>query len=515
MVFRSCTLIKEEKYYGLLCMVRLQDDGSVHVVHRNHLVATLPSDDSECFAGRGSGFLFRRYEVADPLGQALTTVDFLAIYVNQVCQLKLKPGRGVLCDASCPVTHDQGVDDMVFTCAGRHQKMQGGRYTFAIGCRVFARLTGENTVVFVCAEMHGNEEGHSLFWTADSLRSALREYVKEDLVGQRLRLMFPRCSPVLYEADPVSINDLSLPLHTTILSQLDVESQWRVRRVCTLWSCLQSTENVFKQHILIDVRPHRHVTIANDSLPGEYDTYRDHKIQALLGNSLSPSTRSLTLRADGVDLGERLWMIQAVISAQGLRLPWLLVQNGGGSFLRDPNVSFLSICHGPPNGALQCLNVSEVLTVCEQLVLMDYDVSAALIGSVVNIMHCGHEWEVFDRESGFMRRNWASCSPVVIPRLQFRHTETSADQLRGFLAAVDEQCPAVSREVRKKITAVYARWMKDYPGQWGGMRMFLQLFNCLRADDIPQRWQGMDLRQLQAASLTKVTFAALNACYRR
>ncbi|XP_055356757.1 uncharacterized protein LOC129601867, partial [Paramacrobiotus metropolitanus] len=195
MVFRSCTLIKEEKYYGLLCMVRLQDDGSVHVVHRNHLVTTLPPDDSECFAGRRSGFLFRRYEIAVPLGQALTTVDFLAIYVNQVCQLKLKPGRGVLCDASCPVTHDQGVDDMVFTCAGRHQKMQGARYTFAIGCRVFARLTDDHTVVFVCAEMHGNEEGHSLFWTADSLRSALLDYVKEDLVGQRLRLMFLAAAP--------------------------------------------------------------------------------------------------------------------------------------------------------------------------------------------------------------------------------------------------------------------------------------------------------------------------------
>ncbi|XP_055348971.1 uncharacterized protein LOC129595866 [Paramacrobiotus metropolitanus] len=97
----------------------------------------------------------------------------------------------------------------------------------------------------------------------------------------------------------------------------------------------------------------------------------------------------------------------------------------------------------------------------------------------------------------------------------FRSVDAPAEQTRILLAAANDHCPVVSPSVHEKVTAMHARWVRtlNYPEQWTGIRVFLQLFNSFHLDDTSQRWNQMDLRKLDIAVLTRITFAALDGCF--
>ncbi|XP_055350251.1 uncharacterized protein LOC129596876 [Paramacrobiotus metropolitanus] len=105
---------------------------------------------------------------------------------------------------------------------------------------------------------------------------------------------------------------------------------------------------------------------------------------------------------------------------------------------------------------------------------------------------------------------------VTIPWLRFCCTETAAEKCQRFLAALNDSCPPVTQRVLNKVTAMHARWRQtlDTPYQRAGILGFLQMFNGVRGDGIPQCWDQIDLRQLDCTVLNKLTFAALDAYYK-
>ncbi|XP_055354771.1 uncharacterized protein LOC129600311 [Paramacrobiotus metropolitanus] len=106
-------------------------------------------------------------------------------------------------------------------------------------------------------------------------------------------------------------------------------------------------------------------------------------------------------------------------------------------------------------------------------------------------------------------------SPVIIPCLCFRSSQTPTEHMRILLEALNDQCPAVSQRVFKKVKTIHARWVQTvaYPDQWNSIALFLYLFNHLRPGDAPKEWDTLDLRQLDIAELSPITFAALDGCF--
>ncbi|XP_055329817.1 uncharacterized protein LOC129582332 [Paramacrobiotus metropolitanus] len=212
----------------------------------------------------------------------------------------------------------------------------------------------------------------------------------------------------------------------------------------------------------------------------------------------------------------RMSIIARLMQLEDLRLPLVIVKNG-----RDPvqyaSSSFLSIRRKPRNGQLDSPGLSELMTVCDRLVLVNFIATATIIGSARQLMFPYAPSQLPDSEIPFFRLNPASdCCEVSIPILRFNCTDTAECQRRALLAAANAQCPPVSQRVLEKVKAIHARWVRTfgYPDEWAGIRNFLQVFNNLSPEDNPQRWDSMDLRQLDIASLSNATFAALNGFYK-
>ncbi|XP_055348713.1 uncharacterized protein LOC129595661 isoform X2 [Paramacrobiotus metropolitanus] len=346
-----------------------------------------------------------------------------------------------------------------------------------------------------------------------------------------------------HEVEEMSITELPLPVMVSVLLYLDVDSQWRTSRVCALWRIL-FRQDVNQRHIVFDlctvceIKPYSVPDKDIHALHGiDYDTVRDYaayltyKVAVMLDRVSPTRTQTLALTEEGnhfhfyFDLAQRMTLTATVLFRNGVRLPLIIVRNGRDAtleweswdaYLRETDCFlFVYMCH---SGSLVCAGLPELMTVCEQLVLINFTVMHLPTQAAAWILRHDPASELPVSERALMRSEYSGVlrCPVIIPCVRFRSVESADEQARNLLATVNAHWPAVSQRVYKKVTAMHARWVRtlDYPDQWTGIRIFLQMFNPHCPDTTSQRWDSMDLRQLDIAGLNNITFAALDGLFR-
>ncbi|XP_055347184.1 uncharacterized protein LOC129594510 [Paramacrobiotus metropolitanus] len=214
----------------------------------------------------------------------------------------------------------------------------------------------------------------------------------------------------------------------------------------------------------------------------------------------------------------QLETVERVLKPKDICLPSLVINYAGP--LTD--ITFFPILsprrsrfHHFHNYTFECTALSDIMRVCKQLTLINVRAAEAIIGSAIQILYLDMEAALPEPERRvFMRPGHVVKWDIIIPLLRFYSTETPAEQWRVFLAAANANCPVVSQAAFRKVTQLYAPWEQTlvYPDEWVGIRIFLQMLKEPCPAD-PQRWETMDLRQLDISTLTNVTVAALDACY--
>ncbi|XP_055350259.1 uncharacterized protein LOC129596885 [Paramacrobiotus metropolitanus] len=485
---------------------------------RNHMTDELPQpDDGESFFGRTTGFLYKKYVIDFPAANLLTEMDFIVPFLARTCHLSWEWCDGE-CESECQFEYFISEDEVTFYCTGLHA-LSGEGYVMELGFRVFARL-GSDTVTFICAEMNVDEEGRSMFWTEDALKKACEYYFGNRMTEPLVSMVTTPCDRNQFDMEEFSIRALSHPVIGCILCCLDLDSQFRASRVCALWRILYR-HYVNNRHILIDLSAACGNQPQNSDLLVQYHDCLMYKLVNLLQRILSKQTHTLALtdnqksrRQSALVLKEIMSAINTFAQAKKIRLPRLIVKNCRYSET-SPLHSFLAIKHCSHANRFECASLSQLMSVCDQLMLINFDASSALVGSAELTLLTGDETNLPEFERAFWREFPPDDFRICIPFLQFKSTETPAEQCRMLLAAANDRCPIVSPRVNRKVAAIHARWVHrlNYPEQWARIRIFLKLFNCLRLNDNVQRWDALDLRELNIGLLTNVTYAVLNACY--
>ncbi|XP_055345022.1 uncharacterized protein LOC129592901 isoform X2 [Paramacrobiotus metropolitanus] len=478
-----------------------------HIVHRNYFVKDFPlPDDGDSFYERTTGFLYKKYVLKFPEAHLLPEVDFLPAFLGPISQLAVNRSRDPCC-ANCCFRRTVLIDRSNFVCQSSH----GQLYPIELGCRVFVQV-GFDLVTFICAEMQSDTAGRIMFWNEESLRNAWENYLAEKQrsgsvnVDRTLR----NASNYGQQNDvEMSISDLPHPIVTYILLSLDINSQLQASRVCALWRLLAQKIND-TGHIFFDMcttctrRPHDEESYA------VYTRYLTYQLVTTLDAVLSGRTHTLALTTSGNhvhaanDVHAQIWMIKSLLQTKGLCLSGIIVKN----CLNCDQASFLAISRNPRSGYFECVSLAELMTVCKDLVLVNYNAADAITLSAHEILFLDRATGKPTSETAFLRQDMLETRcDVFIPLLRFRSTETTVEQRRGFLAAANAHCPPVSTRVLAKVTAMHARWVQTlaYPDQWIRIRTFLRLFNEFSSNGHPQRWDAMDIRQLpiDIASLTK------------
>ncbi|XP_055355894.1 uncharacterized protein LOC129601179 [Paramacrobiotus metropolitanus] len=552
MVFRPGTITHEvaDLFHG----VRLEGGDPTSpalIVDQCQFVSTLPPRHSKrSFASGNTTFVYRKHVVNFEQAGLLRDVALLPKFAGRTCRITLGAGDTV-CDASCQFARSfaVGSGESTFHCTGLHLPSMPhdirAIYTFNVGCRMFARVdTG--TVTFVCAEVHGNAAGRSMFWTEEALREACQDCV----AAQQ-----PRLSPSIssehgamdnFQSDEeeAHINELPYTILADILLQGDMFTQQRLDRVCTMWRLLLEDYAMARERLrVLDIS----WLLAEKPVDEEFNVechYQTYQLVTKLDRSLTVLTPILALvdtagcfdptkKPDGRDAAgqahcirrheffDRMQLIRHSLKAQNHRVPLIIMQNSGDR--PELNVVLLDIGPvGEETDQYECRALRQWMGACRQLLLVNY--TAALPTgwhrSLLDKLFCygagdrtwledGHRAEEGEYERG-------AHLPISIPFLRFHCTENAAEQCRRFIASVNDHCPAVRQQMIEKVTGVLARWVQTlaYPNQWTGIRMFLNLFSSIGPDGSPQSWDNADLRQLNVAMLSRLAMHILDEYFK-
>ncbi|XP_055354642.1 uncharacterized protein LOC129600217 isoform X2 [Paramacrobiotus metropolitanus] len=551
MVFRPATITREvwDKIFVALVGVRPDGANRACIVDICQIVTELPTHNEPSFSDAKTQFVYRKHVVPFEPAELLRDVALLPKFVGWACRITL--GRGdidTLCDTSCQFARSFPIDEeeRSFQCTRLHSPSaptdHRAFYCVDVDFRVFARVdTG--TVSFVCAEVHGDAFGRSKFWTAD----ALKEACLECLTAQK-----PRIRPgINSEADimgtvqpdeeAVHINDLPYPILGHILLHFDVVTQLRLNRVCALWSLLLGEYAASQRQIILTIprllagKPVQHEINAEC----QFHTYQ---VVSLLDRSLTVSIHTVVLlddqghsatisKADLSDFERQLnfdrrrecrnmvRLIRHILGAKDRRVPLLVIKNTGD--LPEALSALMDTGRMPGEEAsrYECRGLRQWMTVCRQLLLVDYN-AAIPTGSGNSLMDQLFFFAPADlawlddsgQRAGDMVKARGAHLQIRIPFLRFHCTETAAEQSQRFITAVNDNCPPVSQTMTEKVTGMLLRWVRSlaYPDQWTGIRIFLNLFSSVGPDGLPQPWDGADLRQLNAAVLSRLAMHILD-----
>ncbi|XP_055345089.1 uncharacterized protein LOC129592955 [Paramacrobiotus metropolitanus] len=439
-----------------------------HIVHRNYFVKTLPvPGDGESFYGRTTGFLYKKHVLKFPEAHLLPEVKFLPAFLGQVSQFAINQSRDP-CD-NCGFGRIVLTDITTFVCEGTHWEYYCMSYPIELGCRVFVQVVFD-TITFICAEMHSDADGRSMYWNEEFLRKACKDYlIEKQRRGSANADTTPR-NTSHHDVEEMSINDLPHPIVLSILLHLDVDSLLQASRVSELWRLLtrkirDTGPIVFDMCRTCAMRPH------DDEAYAAYTRYITYQMVTTLDGILSGRTRTLVLTADGNhahaadDVHAQIRMIKSILQNKGLRLPVMIVKNG----LNCDQASFLTFKHNTSSDSFECVALTELMSVCEELLLVNYNAADAITLSAQEVLFLDRAAPPYIYETAFLRYDIydARCD-VFIPLLRFRCPETTAEQRRIFLATANNNCPPVSLRVLEKAKAIHARWVRTlaYPDQW-------------------------------------------------
>ncbi|XP_055357457.1 uncharacterized protein LOC129602463 [Paramacrobiotus metropolitanus] len=408
---------------------------------------------------------------------------------------------------------------------------------------VFARV-GTGTVTFVSAEVHGNAAGRSMFWTEEALREACHDCV----AAQQPRLLSSLSSEdgvmdtaqSVFADEEAHINELPYTILADILLQGDMFTQQCLDRVCTLWRALLDDYAVARRRLrVLDISR----LLAETPVDEEFNIechYQTYQLVMKLDRSLTVSTQTLALvdtagcfdptkKLDGRDAAgqahcmkrhdffHRMKLIRHTLKAQDHRVPLIVIKNSGD--LPEWNSLLMEIGYeGDETDQCECRALHKRMGACQQLLLVNYTAAIpkgmhkSLLDKLFYFgagdrtwLEDGHRVEEGEYERG-------AHLPIRIPFLRFHSTESAVEQCRCLIAAVNDNCPAVSQPMLGKVTGVWARWVQTltYPDQWTGIRMFLSLFNSIGPDGRHHSWDDDDLKQLNVAVLSRLAMHILD-----
>ncbi|XP_055350193.1 uncharacterized protein LOC129596840 [Paramacrobiotus metropolitanus] len=536
MIFRPATVTAE--WNAEFLAVRLDENDSsknttdCRFVHRGQFVEHLPvPGDGQSFFGRTDGLTFVKHVIDFPAANALRNVDSLSAYVGPACQFTLAKGDRLFGRSRIAVYG--GSRSTCFYSVGPRLGVPAGeieaRYGVYVGCRVFVRV-GIDTVTFVCVEVHNEAAGRRMSWNGDALKKACNNYLRLHSVNSidafpgaldnELASFKDSCADDTAGVGDMSINELSPPILTCLLGDLDTEGRQRTSRVCALWREIVQ-KYTDKRVVILDMAemwPKKPYT--QESFIESH--YREYKLLATLDRVVSKHITTLVLIDDGqhnpptFELYLKMSAAVAVLQARGIHVRRFIVKNGY-DVAAWPDDPLFAVTIDDGQYKMRVSDVmKDVATVCDELVLINYMASRAITESAKQLL--------FDCTDGHPptpemlrpdRKRTLVDLGVAIPILRFRRGEAVEEQCRRFLAAANESCPAVSQQVQQKITALYARWVETLgDADWSGIRKFLTLLDNLHVTDTPRPWETMNLRQLDVSALNNLTFAALHGCYK-
>ncbi|XP_055331585.1 uncharacterized protein LOC129583688 [Paramacrobiotus metropolitanus] len=523
LVFRRGTITGEMclLYY----IVRLDgDEGNSIAVHRTQFVERLPvvEQESSLFA-KYNGFMYRKYVINWDGASLLRDVTSLPRFLLRTC--RIAPGQDdLVCDASCQVERFDGWDAVSYYCVGTHAHLNIMNEV-AVGCRVFVRA-GSDTLTFICAEMRGDVAGRSLFWNEQSLREACHLYFVEQQ-GKQGGII-----PVIHGVDGLQLQnvnseamrmtDLFHPVLADILLHLDVTTQLRTSRVCSLWRALLREFGAHR-HVIVEIPWFSATTTRNGELTTEH-CYLVYKLATILEQTVSRETRTLALLDQRQNYDEftqlfvcfpwKMSAVKKILQSKGIRLQRIISKKGIDPLIK-PGSALLGLYNQQNDNNYECRALSALTTVCEEILLIDYTASDPRFLKLLVIClfnHTGAPWPTNLTHEGDSIGH--SQPNVAIPFLRCSSTETAVERRRRFLAVVNDNCVAVNEEDYAKVTALHAGWLQTlaYPEEWTGIRMFLQLFCPFSTTDSAVCWDAVDLRELDVSSLNRLAIHILVAC---
>ncbi|XP_055345087.1 uncharacterized protein LOC129592953 [Paramacrobiotus metropolitanus] len=335
LIFRPGAVIHDSG--GIYRVVSLNDGNPRHMVHRAQLVEQLPtSDDGQSFFERQSGFLYRKHVIRFAQANLLPPLDFLPIRIARTCRLSFDRDREVCYASCCYKIKLYRPDHMLFVCSGQPCH-RGGIYEFNVGCRVFVRV-GTDAVTFICAEVHGDASGRSMFWDKDSLTAACGRYLAEKVAKQQMNIveapMFNLDSGKTGFSTDVDemLNTLPHSLMAFILGSMDINTQSQFRRVCALWNVLLPYYSN-NRHIIMALKgtrvyehQHQKSNVAHDC--GAYN------LVTMLSRVITRDIQTLAFVVDEpspdafLNLREPLSAIKQFLQAKEIRVTTIIVRNG-------------------------------------------------------------------------------------------------------------------------------------------------------------------------------------------
>ncbi|XP_055330381.1 uncharacterized protein LOC129582791 [Paramacrobiotus metropolitanus] len=225
-----------------------------------------------------------------------------------------------------------------------------------------------------------------------------------------------------------------------------------------------------------------------------------------------------------INLIMKMEAVKVVLEAKGSRLSSIVVRyNGSGVAERSETFLAVDVDEDTMLANEDAIDVNDdqyilrhvvdVLRVCDELTLVNYKPSKSITGSVWYMLS-GSSITVPMSLMARLRSDHDKIDlGVTIPFLRFRAGEAATEQRRRFLAAANDNCPAVGEAVQQKVTTLFARWLEKLGDrEWIGVCRFLKLFNSLGPDDNPHRWDTID--RFDLSQLNNLTFAALHGCFR-
>ncbi|XP_055348823.1 uncharacterized protein LOC129595746 [Paramacrobiotus metropolitanus] len=466
LVFRPASGLAHLGVYLAVCL----DDKNPEdcfFVERSLFVDCLPVlDDGQSFFERTDGLTYTKHVIPVPAEGLIRDVDHLPVFVGRACQFRLGSAERLMGSSPWRRVHGgatpfYAVPAFPAPVAGEdHLEYQG----VDVSPRVFVRA-GADTITFVCLELHNAATGRRMSWTEEALQKACDRYLRQhpvpvDGIGAVPRQLeydpSGECSPGVEE---LSIKDLWIPILALILTGVDVDSQRRFSRVCTLW---REMVRIYGEHIVIldnvqmwPQRPYAHDYVI------EFCSRR-YTLLTMLDRAVTRKTTALVLMDDRdevlrhprwfIGLEEKMKTVTTVLDIKRIRLSLIVVRykavmtaDAGGQFLVIEAESDDNEAVNIADDQYTVRAVSAVMGVCDQLVLINYPASQSIICSTWRRMSSRTDEDLLpDSLSTGSRVATANDVGVTIPFLRFRRQDAATEQRRCFLAAANDSCPAVS-----------------------------------------------------------------------
>ncbi|XP_055354646.1 uncharacterized protein LOC129600219 [Paramacrobiotus metropolitanus] len=329
------------------------------------------------------------------------------------------------------------------------------------------------------------------------------------------------------EVEEIHINDLPYPILAHILHCLDLIGQLRIQRVCVLWKLLLEQSTASQRHMILDfpllaagkpVHEKSGDSAFRLNVERHYYTYQ---LVALLDRHLgltNMDTVALVATAGHTGYNSRkachaqMRDIRHIFQAKDLRLPLIIIKDSGDR--PEAALMHMTVMTAETDG-YRCRVLSQWMGVCQQLLLINYTTSLPTgLHSLLDLLFGPDASKTTWEDGGDVAARWMERDTltITIPFLRFHCTETGKEQRGRFIAAVNDHCPAVSQGITAKVTKMLARWVQTlvYPDQWTGICQFLILFSSVDPDGRPQRWDDVDLRQLDVTVLSRLAMHMLD-----